>query len=109
MVENRRQVTPFELSSLIAVTTPALPVDAFAQGRGLVPSFCKSAEEMAFLTVVSSELASVLPRGTVLVLIERSTLLSPKKSKLDPMQPHSVAIAENSTTNTQAREGDPFV
>ena len=41
-----------------AVMTPALPVEAFAQGSGFPSSFVTSAEVTALLTVISSDTVS---------------------------------------------------
>jgi hypothetical protein len=90
--------------------TPALPVDAFAQGSGWPSSLCTSADVTALRTVISSESVSVLGGvcGTVPVATDRSTLASLKKSIPPPTQPESDNIAVPMTKNARLRRRRPL-
>ena len=82
MVEKLRQMTPSPFSSWIAVTTPALPVVAFAQGKGFPSVLERSAEDTALCTVSSSEWLVPLPfLAMVEVEIELSTVSQRKLCK----------------------------
>ncbi len=108
MVEKLRQTTPFDFCSSIAVTTPALPVVALAQGRGL-PMRDRSAEDTAFCTVSSSERPSaVFFFATVLVEIDRSTS-EPKRSMLPPKQPLIGSVAARTMSKLLLPNGPPFL